>query len=107
MAVRLGRPTTGIQIVLKTAAAFCVHGEVRDRNGVLLDRVALSLVEPDGVTTHTILNYGGRFLLTAFPRGTYTLLVRQNDSLRNQERPLARHLVSIKQNIEGLTVVVR
>ena len=106
MAVNAGRPTSEIRIVLKTAAAFCVRGEVRNRKGVLLDDLALSLVEPDGFTVHTVINYGGRFLLTAFPRGTYTLLIRRHDPRRIQETPLARHPISIKQDIERLLVVV-
>lgn len=92
------------RIVLQRAPAFCVRGEVRSRTGVLPRDLAISVVEPDGGSVHSVLHENGRFLLTALPVGTYTIQVSQSSGLRLVEASIARHRFAVKGNTDRLIV---
>ncbi|WP_321474728.1 carboxypeptidase-like regulatory domain-containing protein [uncultured Paludibaculum sp.] len=73
--VEEGRTVSGVAVVIPRVPAYCVSGEALDRAGALRDDVALSL-EGDGWSS-SVMNEGGRFLLTNLVAGQYLLVIRQ------------------------------
>jgi hypothetical protein len=97
-----GKNAAGIDIIVRRVRAYCVRGEIRDGNGVLMADVAIAL-EADSWSAG-IINEGGRFLLTNLPAGSYTVVV--------SDRPkpghiLARQVIRVATgNIAGLVIRV-
>ncbi|MGJ5821009.1 carboxypeptidase-like regulatory domain-containing protein, partial [Paludibaculum fermentans] len=94
------RTIAGLAIVLRSAPAFCVRGEVRNAAGVLRGDVALRL-EAQGWSA-SVFNDGGRFLLTGLLPGEYRLIVT-GQGVVSQE--LARELIRVDSS--NSRVVVR
>lgn len=85
-----GKSATGIDIMMRRVRAYCVRGEVRDENGVLMTDVAVA-VEADSWSAG-VLTEGGRFLLTSLPAGTYTIVISNRPQLG---RILARRVIRV------------
>lgn len=98
--VENGRTVSEVMVVLRRAAAYCVPGEVRDAAGALRGDVDLAL---DGAGwSASVLNYGGRFLLTSLLPGDYLLVVKGRGS---PDRVLAREVIRVSG--KGGRIVVR
>jgi hypothetical protein len=79
LTVVAGKATVPIDLRLQRVPAFCVRGEVRDRNGTLRTDVAVGLEEGSWATG--VFTEGGKFLLTHLPPGDYVLVVSEHPQL--------------------------
>lgn len=96
------RSLSGVDIQLHRVPAYCVHGEVRDARGSLVSQAAIAVEQ--GSWSSTVLNEGGRFLLTSLPSGSYTILILDRPQLG---RILARRIVHVgTANIDGLVIII-
>lgn len=85
-----GKNAAGIDIIMRRARAYCLRGQVRDGNGVLMTNVAVAL-ETDSWSSGVITE-GGRFLLTSLPAGIYTIVISDHPKLG---RVLARRVIRV------------
>jgi hypothetical protein len=88
--VENGRTVSAPTVVLQRSPAYCVPGEVRDTNGALRGDVRIVL-EGAGWST-SVLNEGGRFLLTNLLSGEYQLVISDRGAF---PRELARELIKV------------
>jgi len=85
-----GKNAAGIDIMMRRVRAYCLRGEVRDGNGVLMTDVAVTL-ETDSWSSGVITE-GGRFLLNSLPAGIYTIVISDHPKLG---RVLARRVIRV------------
>lgn len=81
-----------------------MRGEVRSRTDVLPPHFTIAVAEPDIDGAHTILHEDGRFLMTAFPPGDYTMEISRFGKLGLGDSTLAREKISITGNMNRLVV---
>jgi len=100
--VERGRTASTATVVLQRAPAYCVPGEVRDAKGTLREDVRIAL---HGVGwSASVLNEGGRFLLTNLLPGEYRLVIRESGAY---QRELARELIRVSGKSARIVVSLR
>ena len=100
--VENGRTASAATVVLQRAPAYCVPGDVRDAKGTLRQDVRIAL---HGVGwSASVLNEGGRFLLTSLLPGEYQLVIRESGT---NQRDLARELIRVSGKSGRIVVSLR